>query len=64
MDLEIIHGIYLTGKKTFPEKSRKKHHFLATCSLFFFSSENDIHYVVVIKLRPYGGLIDLHWTNT
>ena len=58
-ELEIIHEIYLTVKKTCPEISDRGSYFLATCSLFFFSSKNDINYDVAIKLRPYGGLIGI-----
>ena len=55
-DLEIIHEICLTVKKTYPENSDRRNYFLAACSLFFFS-ENELNYDVAIKLRPYGGLI-------
>ena len=58
-DMEIIHEIYLTMKKTYPENSDRRNYFLATCSLFFFSCKNDINYDVPIKLRPYGGLIGI-----
>ena len=36
MDLKIIHEIYLTVKKTYPENSDRRNYFLATCFLFFF----------------------------
>ena len=58
-DLEIIHEIYLTVKKTYPENSDRRNYFLAACSVFFFSSENELNYDVAIKLRPYGGLIGI-----
>ena len=58
-DLEIFHEIYLTVKKTYPKNSDRRNYFLATCSLFFFASKNDIKYDVAIKIRPYGGLIGL-----
>ena len=58
-DLENIHEIYLTVKKTYPENSDRRKFFLTACSLFFFSSENDLNYDVAIKLRPYGGLIGI-----
>ena len=35
-DLEIIHEIYLTVKKNYPEISDRRNYFLAACSLFFF----------------------------
>ena len=46
-------------KKTYPENSDRRNYFLAACSLFFFSIENDLNYDVAIKLRPYGGLIGI-----
>ena len=58
-DLEIIHEIYLTVKKTYPENSDRRNYFLAACSLFFVSSENELNYDVAIKLRTYGGLIGI-----
>ena len=57
-DLEIIHEIFITLKKTYPENTNRRNYFFAACSLFFFSTTNDINYDVAIKLRPYGGLID------
>ena len=47
--LEIIHEVYLTVKKTYPENSDRRNYFLAACSLFFFSSENNLNYDVAIK---------------
>ena len=35
-DLEILHEIYLTVKKTYPENSDRRNYFLARCSLLFF----------------------------
>ena len=58
-DLEIIHEIYLTMKKTYPEPSDRRNYFLATCSLFFFSGKIDINYDVAIKLRPYGSFVGI-----
>ena len=58
-DLQIIYEIYLTVKKIYPENSDRRNYFLAACSLFFFSSKNDLNYDVAIKLRPYGGLIGI-----
>ena len=58
-DLEIIHEIFITLKKTYPENDNRRNYFLAACSLFFFSTINDINYDVAIKLRPYGGLIGI-----
>ena len=57
--LEIIHEIFFTLKKTYPENTNRRTYFLAACSLFFFSTTNDINYDVAIKLRPYGGLIGI-----
>ena len=57
-DLEIIHEIYLTVKKTYPENSERRNYFQAACSLIFFS-EKYLIYDVAIKLRPYGGLIGI-----
>ena len=58
-DLEIIHEIFITLKKTYPENTNRRNYFLVACSLFFFSTTNDINYDVAIKLRPYGGLIGI-----
>ena len=58
-DMEIIHEIYLTVKKTYPENSFSQNYFLAACSLFTFSGENDLNYDVGKKLKPYGGLIGI-----
>ena len=58
-DLEIIHKIYLTVKKTYPENSDHRISFLALCSQFFFSSKIDINYDVAIKVGPNGGLIGI-----
>ena len=57
--MEIIHEIFTTLKKTYPENTNRQTYFLAACSLFFFSTTNDINYDVAIKLRPYGGLIGI-----
>ena len=58
-DLEIIHEIYLAVKKTYPENSDRQNYILAACSLYFFSTENDLIYVVANKLWPIGGLIGI-----
>ena len=58
-DLENIHEIFITLKKTYPENTNRRNYFLAACSLFFFSTTNDINNDVAIKLRPYGGLIGI-----
>ena len=58
-DLEIIHEIFITLKKTYLENTNHRNYFLAACSLFFFSTTNDINYDVAIKLRPYGGMIGI-----
>ena len=50
-------------KKTYPENSDRRNYFLATCSLFFFSSKNDVSYDVEIKLRLYGGLIGIDYSS-
>ena len=56
----MIHEIYLTVKKIYPENSDCQNCFLTACSLFFFSSENGLNYEAVIKFRPFGGLIGIH----
>ena len=64
--LKIIHEIFITLKKTYPENTNRQNYFLAACSMFFFSTTNDINYDVAIKLRPYGGLIGIDnsfWIN-
>ena len=58
-DLETIHEFFITLTKTYPENTNRRNYFLAACSLFFFSTTEDINYDVAIKLRPYGGLIGI-----
>ena len=45
-------------KQTYPDNSNRRNYFLAACSLFFVSSDN-LNYDILIKLRPYGGLIGI-----
>ena len=58
IDLKIIHEIYTSLKQTYPDNSNRRNYFLAACSLFFVSSDN-LNYNILIKLRPYGGLIGI-----
>ena len=45
-------------KQTCPDNSNQRKYFLAAYSLFFVSSDN-LNYDILIKLRPYGGLIGI-----
>ena len=56
--MKIIHEIYTSLKQTYPDNSNRLNYFLAACSLFFVSSDN-LNYDILIKLRPYGGLIGI-----
>ena len=58
IDLKIIHKIYTSLKQTYPDNSNRRNYFLAACSLFFVTSDN-LNYDILIKLRPYGGLIGI-----
>ena len=58
IDLKIIHEIYTSLKQTYPDNSNRRNYFLAACSLFFVSSDN-LNDDILIKLRPYGGLIGI-----
>ena len=58
IDLKIIHEIYTSLKQTYPDNSKRRNYFLAASSLFFVSSDN-LNYDILIKLRPYGGLIGI-----
>ena len=58
IDLKIIHEIYTSLKQTYPDNSNRRNYFLAAFSLFFVSSDN-LNYDILIKLRPYGGLIGI-----
>ena len=58
IDLKIIHEIYTSLKQTYPDNSNRRNYFPAACSLFFVSSDN-LNYDILIKLRPYGGLIGI-----
>ena len=58
IDLKIIHEVYTSLKQTYPDNSNRRNYFLAACSLFFVSSDN-LNYDILIKLRPYGGLIGI-----
>ena len=58
-DLEFLHEIYLTVKKIYPENSDRQNYFMAACSLFFFSRENDLNYDVAMKIRPYKAFIGI-----
>ena len=50
--------IYTSLKQTYPDNSNRRNYFLAACYLFFVSSDN-LNYDILIKLRPYGGLIGI-----
>ena len=56
IDLKIIHKIFTSLKQFYPDNSNQRKYFLAACSLFFVSSDNP-NCEILIKLRPYGGLI-------
>ena len=58
IDLKIIHEIYTSLKQTYPDNSNRRNYFLASCSLFFISTDN-LNYDILIKLRLYGGLIGI-----
>ena len=58
IDLKIIHESYTSLKQIYPDISNRRKYFLAACSLFFVSSDN-LNYDILIKLRPYGGLIGI-----
>ena len=58
IDLKIIHEIYTSLKQTYPDNSNRRNYFQAACSLFFVSFDN-LNYDILIKLRPYGGLIGI-----
>ena len=58
IDLKIIHEIFTSLKQIYPDNYNRRNQFLATSSLFFVSSDN-LNYDIVIKLRPYGGLIGI-----
>ena len=55
--LENFREIFITLKKTCTENTNRRNFFLAACSLFLFSTTNDINYDVTLKLRPYDDLI-------
>ena len=57
-DLKLIHKIYTSLKQTYPDNFNRRNYFLAACSLFFVSSDN-LNYDILIKLRPYGGLLGI-----
>ena len=59
IDLKIIHEIYTSLKQTHPDNSNRRNYFLAACFLFFFASPDNLNYDILIKLRPYGGLIGI-----
>ena len=58
VDLKINQEIYSSLKQTYPDNSNQRNYFLAACSLFFVSSDN-LNYDILIKLKPYGGLIGI-----
>ena len=58
IDLILIHEIYTSLKQTYPDNSNRSNFFLAAYSLFFVSSDN-LNCDILIKLRPYGGLIGI-----
>ena len=57
-DLKLILKIYTSLKQTYPDNFNRRNYFLAACSLFFVSSDN-LNYDILIKLRPYGGLLGI-----
>ena len=54
VDLKIIHEIY-DKKLDYPEYSERFVYFLAACLYL----DPDINLEIVLKLRPYGGLIGI-----
>ena len=57
IDLKTIQETYTSSKQNYPNNSSRGNYFLAECSRFSVRSDNlnDI----LIKLRPYGGLIEI-----
>ena len=55
IDLKNIHEIYEQIKVDYPEYSERIVYFLAACHYL----DPDINLEIVLKLRPYGGLIGI-----
>ena len=56
IDFKIIQEMYNSLKQIYPDNSNRRNYFPAACSLLFVSSDN-LNYDILIKWRPYGGLI-------
>ena len=59
VDLKNIHEIYDQTKLDYPEYSEQFEYFLATCLYL----DADINLEIVLKLRPYVGLIGIDNTS-
>ena len=58
IDLKTFHETYTSLKQIYPDNSNQRKYFLAAYSLIFVSSDNP-NYEILIKLRPYSGLIGI-----